>query len=740
MSTVTVEELVMRIQIELDKFRSDASQAEGIEKRLRDSLGKTKDAAEGAGQGFSDLGKKVLDSSQAMDSQLGKIAALASRMASLFAVLASANAVQKFTTTIAKANDQLGFLEQRLGMAARNVRALETAFGALGGGDGAAGTIRSLNQGIQEMVLMGNDALIPFFGALGVGVVDATGSIREMDAILLDMADSLSRMNPQQAYALASAMGLDDSVANTLIQGRDAMQEMLDMHRGVYVATEAEIRASRELGRAQTYLTAQWEGLKSMIAGALVPVLLKMTKTVSGWLDYLARNERTVKNFFEGLAIAIGVMLIPVLLKAAIGMAALIAPIAGATAAVALLAAGFGLLYDDYKTWAAGGKSLFDWKAFDQYIRNADISVDSLSKGFARLLTGYDSLTEASRAFSEWLRDTGIIDQHGLSIDGLARAFRGLGQDVLSGIPALRTLLEIVTAVTEGRWGDALSLAKGVPTQMLGTLIDVGAGAAARAGSAIDTALGGGSTALGDAARSAGAWAKGKLGVGSSSGMLATGKAAVIERVAAQIGLKPNDLAHIISFETGGTFDPAIRNPRSSATGLIQKMADPDGKYYGYTRDELGSMSFEEQMEKVVLRYFRERGFSADRKRTLAEGYEAVSGSGYRRGSQAYELNKVWDANGDGVIDRNEAVNAPQFQAHAKDWMAIHRAAGMTGSPVTQISSRSSSAGAQGVQVTVGTVNVQTSAQTLPAATADGVAAGVARGADLINQLGGGIQ
>src|SRR6185436_6636962 len=417
MNSVTVDELVMRIEIELDKFKSDASQAEGIEKRLRKAIKGTEEGSRDAGKAINEMSSEVAQSNRELSkSEKAFIAATGRAVAFLGALLAS-SAIQKFTTAISDANDQLGFMSKRLGLAARDIKGLETAFSALGSsGTSANSTIRNLNQGIQEMVLMGNDSLIPFFGALGVGVVDAAGSIRQMDDVLLDMADSLSKMNPQQAYALASAMGLDDGVANALIQGRDAMKEMLDMQKQVYVSSEAEIRASRELSRAQAFLNAQWEGFKTMVANAIIPALLKMTKVVSGWMDYLSRNERTVRNFFEGVAIAVGIVLIPVLIKAGIAMLALISPVLGVAAVVTGLAAAFGLLYDDYKTWAEGGKSLFNWEMFDNYIKKTDISVDSLAKGLAQLLTGYDSLSEAQAAFMKWMRDNDIIDENGLSI------------------------------------------------------------------------------------------------------------------------------------------------------------------------------------------------------------------------------------------------------------------------------------------------------------------------------------
>lgn len=746
MNSVTVDELVMRIEIELDKFRSEAGQAEDIEKRLRRSLKGSEEAARKAGDGINELAEDLSKSTQEMEKKEKATSLLISRLSKFLAVVASPYVIQRFTAAIADANDQLGFMSKRLGMAARDVRGVETAIAALGGaGASATGTLRNLNQGIQEMVLMGNDSLIPFFGALGVGVVDASGSLRQMDDILLDMADSLSKMDPAQAYAVASAMGIDDGVANALIQGRDAMQEMLDMQKKISVSSDEEIKASRELGKAQAFLGAQWESMKTALANAIIPMLIKLTKTVSGWVEYLARNERGVRNFFEGFAMAVGVLLIPVLTKAVAAIYALFSPIIGTALVVGLLAAAFGVLYDDYKTWAEGGDSLFDWTEFDKYIKNTNVSVESLGKGFARLLTGYNSLSEAQSAFMKWMRDTGIIDQNGFSIRGLGSAFKELGKDIYASIPALQTMVELISAVMDGRWSDALSLAKSIPAQMAGTLLDVGGKVAGRVAGSVDTAVGLDPSAGGTFSSSAAGMfstIKGLLGgaaaVSGQSGWNSD-KAASVARAAAEIGMDPNDLAQIISFETGGTFNTNARNPNSSATGLIQKMADPDGKYYGRTRDELGSMSFDDQMQNVVKKYFQDRGFSDGRLHTLSEGYEAVAGSGYKRGSQAYELNKVWDVDGNGVIDRGEQVNAPQFQAHSKDWMGVQRAMALQGGGTIGGGGNAGGAGG-GVSVSIGSVTVQTSATTLPAATSDGVAAGVSRGSELLNQLGGGIQ
>lgn len=138
---------------------------------------------------------------------------------------------------------------------------------------------------------------------------------------------------------------------------------------------------------------------------------------------------------------------------------------------------------------------------------------------------------------------------------------------------------------------------------------------------------------------------------------------------AEQLGIDPNYLASVISFETGGTFSPNKRNPSSTATGLIQFMeysdGRRDGKYYGMTRDQFGSLSVAQQM-KYVVDYFKSKGLKPGA--SLGQVYDAVTGTGYKAGSQAYKLNKVWDANKDGVISPGESVTSGAFKDHMKDY------------------------------------------------------------------------
>jgi len=118
-----------------------------------------------------------------------------------------------------------------------------------------------------------------------------------------------------------------------------------------------------------------------------------------------------------------------------------------------------------------------------------------------------------------------------------------------------------------------------------------------------------------------------------------------------------------MSFETAGTFNPAIKNPGSSATGLIQFM-DATAKGLGTSTEELSKMSRAQQLlfvEKHMSRF-------AGSLNTLSDVYMSVlwpaavgkpeSFPLFVEGTENYEKNKGLDSNGDGTVTKAEATGA----------------------------------------------------------------------------------
>lgn len=461
MATV-IDTLFMELGIDSSKFSREAKQAVSKLDDMTEAFEKAEAKTGKSGKGLDKHAEKVkqnVKQAKNLTEAMGKVAKGA---AALFALVTGSNALDKLIREAAEANVQLDNLSRNIGMSRNQLQAWGGMAEMAGGSaEGMKGSLAGLSMGITRLTTMGDTSMVPFFNAFGVALLNADGKARDLDSIMLDLSDRFSKMDRVQAYNLAKSMGLDDGTINTLMLGRAEMEKMLEMQRNLYRSGEKEIAVSRELTRSRAYLNQQWDALKNMLADALAPHLLRLVKLVSSFADYLMRNENTMKHVFEGVAFVLGVVLIPVLWSAVTALYAFIAPFALAAAAVAALGAAFVLLYDDYKTWAEGGKSLFDWGAFTGYIRTSKVSVDSLNSAFAYLVTGYKSWAEAGNSAFDWLRLKGFIDENGVSLRSLANGFKSLANDIYQFFaPALSDVGEILTSLMNGNFNGAWTAAK----------------------------------------------------------------------------------------------------------------------------------------------------------------------------------------------------------------------------------------------------------------------------------------
>lgn len=491
MATV-IDTLFMELGIDSSKFIRQAGQAVSKLDDMTGAFEKAEAKTGKSGKGLDKHAEKVkqnVKQAKNLTEAMGKVAKGA---AALFALVTGSNALDKLIRETAEANVQLDNLSRNIGMGRNSLQAWGGMAEMAGGSaEGMKGSLAELSMGITRLTTMGDTSIVPFFNAFGVALLNADGKARNLDSIMLDLSDRFSKMDRVQAYNLAKSMGLDDGTINTLLLGRAEMEKMLEMQRNLYRSGEKEIAVSRELTRSRAYLNQQWDALKNMIADALAPHLLRLVKLVSGFADYLMRNENTMKHVFEGLAFVLGAVLLPVLWSAVTALYAFIAPFALAAAAVAALGAAFVLLYDDYKTWAEGGKSLFDWGAFAGYIKTSKVSVDSLTKGFTYLLTGYTSWSEAGKGLFDWLRLKGFIDENGVSLRSLANGFKSLAQDIYQFVaPALEDLGEIFTALGNKDYNLAWEAAKRLASRPVNFVAEQVQNVAGRVSGAVDIATG----------------------------------------------------------------------------------------------------------------------------------------------------------------------------------------------------------------------------------------------------------
>lgn len=155
-----------------------------------------------------------------------------------------------------------------------------------------------------------------------------------------------------------------------------------------------------------------------------------------------------------------------------------------------------------------------------------------------------------------------------------------------------------------------------------------------------------------------------------------------VKSVASNLGCNYLDLLACMAFETGRTFDPAKRNPKSSATGLIQFMANT-AKGLGTTTSYLASLTRTQQMD-WVQKYFKNGPLAKISSPSIDDLYMAIlypvavgKPNDYvlfRSGSAEYAANPL-DRTGKGYVTKTDAAAKARAQlSYVKQEIANYEA------------------------------------------------------------------
>ena len=274
--------------------------------------------------------------------------------------------------------DKLYFSSQRIGASVTNINAYGNAIAQLGGSaEGAIGSLESLAEKMRNSP--GYESQI---NSLGIQTKDANGAMRDRVEVMKDLSGVLSKMPSHQANAYASSLGIDQ---NTLLAMRD---DKFVSNMDKYQKIQKELGMNDDLAKSGNEFMSEYRDLTMMTktgfqvivmqAGkALIPILKLLNTLIMAGVSAFSQLNPQIK---EGLGIALrfgmaalvlgafiktfGMIFkfIP-MLKGFIGLLKLfrLAFLASPIGIILALASALYLLYDDYKTWRDGGKSLFDW-------------------------------------------------------------------------------------------------------------------------------------------------------------------------------------------------------------------------------------------------------------------------------------------------------------------------------------------------------------------------------------------
>ncbi|HFS6893873.1 TPA: hypothetical protein ACH1NO_003430 [Morganella morganii] len=452
MATI-IDALVVTLKLDNRGFSNEVKKATAENDRLSAAIDNVSDSSADLTITIKNQADETKKAAKKQDDFTKSINNGIKAIGALFATIMASSGLSKLISEIQKSNDQLYFLSKNLGMSATEIKKWQNMAEMSGGSaDGMAASMSNLSKSLWDLVTIGDSSVLPYFNALNVGVVDSGGKLRDLDAILLDVADSLSGMSRPQAYNIAKNMGFDEGTINTLLQGRDAMQETLDTQRGLVISSEEELEISRQLNKQNAQVRQGWEGLKTLLANYLMPSFLKFSEKVSGFLMFLNKNRDTAVTLFKGIGIAIGLFLIPMALKAATAFMAMFSPLFGGVGLILLLGLVLAGLYDDYETWKKGGDSLFDYSGWEENIEMVLTALKDLKEWFkdttiGKWFTDQDGNLEtwkvALGAFGLWFAGKWVVGITG----GLLKI--GAGFLALFGWPGL-LVAGLVTAL--GIW------------------------------------------------------------------------------------------------------------------------------------------------------------------------------------------------------------------------------------------------------------------------------------------------
>ncbi|APF43092.1 TPA: hypothetical protein LCO34_003506 [Acinetobacter baumannii] len=534
-------------------------------------------------------------------------------------LLLATGAVVAVTKTASEL-DKLYYSSQRIGASASNIRAYGDAISQMGGN--AQNALQSLENVAQKM--RNSPGYEGMLTGMGVATRDGNGQLRDRVEVMKDLSKTMKGMDYYQANAYASSLGIDE---NTLMAMRD--DKFID-NMEKYQKLRQSVGLTDELTKSGTDFMVEFRDITMttkaitevvvMTAGqALIPVLKVINNFLRSAIAWFAELDPRFKAI---LATGLKFALLAIIFGGFIGTIAKLASVLPMLKSLLFLIKSLRLAF----------------------LASPIGIVLALAAAIAALWDDYQTWKNGGESLIDWSKWEGGIETAIARIKELAELIKNLKD---------RTV-EFVTKAIEDPAGTAKETVAAVTE-------------AAKTGTA----------AVVNATQSTVNAIKENVSASSSSFSqkyksknFTSNKAKTIEAVAKSIGVDPNDLAAVISFETAGTFSPSAKNPKSSATGLIQFMegsGGTKGKYYGMSRKKFASLSFDEQMV-YVEKYFKERGFKSSKKRNVADLYTAVTGYGYKKGSRAYELNKVWDSNKDGYIAKGEMVQNKDFKKHQRNY------------------------------------------------------------------------
>ncbi|WP_336792485.1 lytic transglycosylase catalytic [Pantoea anthophila] len=346
------------------------------------------------------------------------------------AVEATALSVVAFTAKIASGLDQLYWSSQRTGATVAGIQSIGYAASQVGSSaEAARGSLEGLARFMRN-----NPGSEGFLNRLGVQTRDASGNMRDMASIFTGVGQKLSNMPYYRANQYAQMLGIDENTLMAMRRGLGQFnQQYTQMAKAIgFNADQAAISSNKFMTSLRAF--GQMAGMaRDKIGSSLAEGLSGSIDTLRKQIvDNFPKIEQTITSGVKGLlwmAEVIGRVVYRLIQAAgdirdwwntldkgtqqlietlgALVLAWRIVNSAFLTSPIGrIIALGLAILslYDDYKTWQAGGKSLIDWEKWQPGIDSAKKALDWFTDKLNKLNNGTLSWKGTLQSLSDFMK------------------------------------------------------------------------------------------------------------------------------------------------------------------------------------------------------------------------------------------------------------------------------------------------------------------------------------------------
>ena len=258
---------------------------------------------------------------------------------SIAATYFSYKIIQGVINGFADFNTKLGHSTSLMGYNIENVSAMGGALKRFGGDtQSVINSLNALNSGLQD-AKFGGGALIDVAKRYGLSISTSNGKLMSAEQLLNSLSRQLQRYDKQTRVAIASQLGLDESLVRAFSNGGAELQKLIDKQKQYGIITAKDVRISDNFNNAVLDLKDSFGGVVKMFSRLVLPLLTKLIKLLTSFVEFMKKHKQFVIAFFSALLIAM-IPVLAILGKMAVASAAAFAPIyavIGVITAIALV-------------------------------------------------------------------------------------------------------------------------------------------------------------------------------------------------------------------------------------------------------------------------------------------------------------------------------------------------------------------------------------------------------------------